>query len=834
MGGCCPGKEAAEADNKKFSESEFKGPVENRRCTDIFCCLLYIVHIVVFIGVAGLAFGTGNPDRLIQGQDWRGNFCGMDNTDVIDGGVDMTNFKMQAYAMNATKMFEEMVTNLGVFDNACELKGQNGWPNTTCGSTTFDPEAAQKKADEWREAAGDPVKLYNKLTGGNSGGLVAQLQEWFTPICVSECPSECTCGTADECTDASVNASSCTEFVWEGPKNIWQQPSYTILTSNVVLDSPPLKGTFSTYRMPKSKCPYDDPTKCVAVPGVSFASMYDKYCVPKAAGAASEAVASATGATADAAAAVIPDEFSESIGDGWGTMIGDLQKVWETFIIVGLISFIISMCFLFLLRFILAPLVYLSCMLGPTTFLLTGLFLVIKAAQCVGDNVTDAKAEANTFLDPKCDQGFEVADKELRDVMRYGGFGVMGVGALLFLIVLCLCHRIQLSIALCQVASKFVIANKSIVLLPAIQSVLALIWFAIFAITAVYQTSMIASGVNGYTDETTLAYTVTNLTVPASYTQSVSGSEESFEMQARVYEAYPTAFEKDKCWDTNLLVASLNNQYQYICRPPKYQIGVMNLPFWYLVFSFFWNNAMIIAFGQCTIAGAVGVWYFSEDEQRKSGNTGAIGKGFRNCWRYHLGSLAFGSLILAIIQTIKWWLRYVQKQAEKQGNFVLAKIACILSYYVACMERCVKFLNKNAYIQVALMGTNFCTSARRAFWLILRNIATIGILTWVGFIVKYLGLLLICGATGCLGYLILMAMHENDISSPIFPVFIFVCMGYVMASLTLNVYAMAVDSMLQCYVADEEMGGGEAKFTPPDLKGFVQKNKGEDKGRCCC
>ena len=40
-----------------------------------------------------------------------------------------------------------------------------------------------------------------------------------------------------------------------------------------------------------------------------------------------------------------------------------------------------------------------------------------------------------------------------------------------------------------------------------------------------------------------------------------------------------------------------------------------------------------------------------------------------------------------------------------------------------------RFINKNAYIQTAIFGTGFCTSAKEAFFLILRNAARIAAIT---------------------------------------------------------------------------------------------------------
>merc|ERR1719327_26038 len=100
---------------------------------------------------------------------------------------------------------------------------------------------------------------------------------------------------------------------------------------------------------------------------------------------------------------------------------------------------------------------------------------------------------------------------------------------------------------------------------------------------------------------------------------------------------------------------------------------------------------------------------------------------------------------------------YLSKQAKAQGNKVMEIICKIFAYCLWCFEKSVKFLNKNAYIQVALMGTNFCVSAKNAFFLILRNAVRFGVLGSLGFVVHFTGKLLITAATAILGFLILEA-----------------------------------------------------------------------------
>lgn len=86
--------------------------------------------------------------------------------------------------------------------------------------------------------------------------------------------------------------------------------------------------------------------------------------------------------------------------------------------------------------------------------------------------------------------------------------------------------------------------------------------------------------------------------------------------------------------------------------------------------------------------------------------------------RYHLGSLAFGSLILAIVQFIEIALELVKKQAEANGagnnkcfEYAINCLRCCMQ----CVERIVQFINKTAYIQIALRGKNFCTAAKDGF-----------------------------------------------------------------------------------------------------------------------
>ena len=72
--------------------------------------------------------------------------------------------------------------------------------------------------------------------------------------------------------------------------------------------------------------------------------------------------------------------------------------------------------------------------------------------------------------------------------------------------------------------------------------------------------------------------------------------------------------------------------------------------------------------------------------------------------------------------------------------------------------------------------------------------------------------------TGVFAYFILVGLHPD--MTPVFPMFMFVVTGCVIANLFMNVFALAVDTSLQSFIAAEEMGGdqqGHCFTTDPEV-----------------
>ena len=59
-------------------DSYDQGPLEERGCTDIICCIVFVVFLCGFLGIAGFAFSKGNPKKVIAPYDPDHRACGLD------------------------------------------------------------------------------------------------------------------------------------------------------------------------------------------------------------------------------------------------------------------------------------------------------------------------------------------------------------------------------------------------------------------------------------------------------------------------------------------------------------------------------------------------------------------------------------------------------------------------------------------------------------------------------------------------------------------------------------------------------------------------------------
>ena len=243
----------------------------------------------------------------------------------------------------------------------------------------------------------------------------------------------------------------------------------------------------------------------------------------------------------------------------------------------------------------------------------------------------------------------------------------------------------------------------------------------------------------------------------------------------------------------------------------------------------FWIAELLAAIFHYALIVGVCTWYFTSTADSRG--RFSLLKGFWWSFRYNLGSLALGSFILALIWMVRIIFEYFQKKLERLGgdNSVTKCATCVIRCCLDCCHRFVKFLNKNAYIQVALTGKNFCSSAMDAFVLALKNSSSFIITNGIGYLIQLLGKLTITLGNVLITYVMLTQLdnYAGDIGSPYPPLVLILFMSYVLASIFMSIYSIVSISLLQCLYADVDLcnQSGEdiwaSKQRPIEMAGIV-------------
>jgi len=167
-------------------------------------------------------------------------------------------------------------------------------------------------------------------------------------------------------------------------------------------------------------------------------------------------------------------------------------------------------------------------------------------------------------------------------------------------------------------------------------------------------------------------------------------------------------------------VESLGQQIGDI--PPDTWLTIQDV---FIGFMLIWTSFFLAAIGTTTISGCV-VYFFYIDED----TSGFVNAQFADnqtdyvllgmLWyvlRYNLGSMALGSLVLAVVETLVWLLEFVSKQTEgkQESNVVLRVAMKCCKCCMFCFERCLKFVSSYAYVFVFMQNQGFCTSCFRTW-----------------------------------------------------------------------------------------------------------------------
>lgn len=375
--------------------------------------------------------------------------------------------------------------------------------------------------------------------------------------------------------------------------------------------------------------------------------------------------------------------------------------------------------------------------------------------------------------------------------------------AIILLLTICLCTRIRIAVALIEEASKAVSAFWSTLIWPifpfAFQLLVTVLWCAI----AVYlATSKQKTFVVNFADGNASNVTFNNFD-PC--------DENNFDPQG-----------------TSALC--MFNSYDL----PEYHTYMQFIN----LFCFLWVLNFIIGLNQVILAGVFATYFWTVD--KKDLPRFPLAKSLYTAVVYHTGSVAFGSLIIAIVQLIRVILEYIEVQLKGKENKVAKFILRCLKCVFWCLEKFLKFINKNAYIMIAIYGKSFCTSAKNAFFLLMRNIIRVAVVNKITDFLLFIGTAMVTTAVVVLSFFYFTFSAEYSftafIAAEYLPIpnvryywIIIFMIGFgtfVIGHIFFGVFNMAVDTLFLSFLEDLERHDGSPErpyYMNKDLMKIVGK-----------
>ncbi|XP_033869239.1 choline transporter-like protein 1 [Acipenser ruthenus] len=259
--------------------------------------------------------------------------------------------------------------------------------------------------------------------------------------------------------------------------------------------------------------------------------------------------------------------------------------------------------------------------------------------------------------------------------------------------------------------------------------------------------------------------------------------------------------------------------------------GPLQYMSWYHFVGLIWISEFILACQQMTVAGAVVTYYFTRD---KANLTLPILESVFRLLRYHIGTVAKGSFIITLVKIPRLILMYIHSQLKGKEN---ACARCILKTCICCLwclEKCLNYLNQNAYAATAINSTNFCTSARDAFVILVENALRVAAINTIGDFVLFLGKVLIVCTTGFAGVLALN--YQRDYTVWVLPLIIVGLFAFLVAHCFLSIFEIVVDVLFLCFAIDTKYNDGtpgKEYYMDKALMEFVENSRRsmQDKSR---
>jgi len=149
------------------------------------------------------------------------------------------------------------------------------------------------------------------------------------------------------------------------------------------------------------------------------------------------------------------------------------------------------------------------------------------------------------------------------------------------------------------------------------------------------------------------------------------------------------------------------------CEKPIYPFFVVML-----LFCCFWTQQVVTNIVHVTTAGTIGAWWFSPPLAEYNYNRGiccshssAVTGSLHRACTYSFGSICYGSLLIAILQTLE------QLARRARGNRRAILLSCLMECLLSCLRGWMEYFNSWAFVYIALYGYPYIEAGKNVMTL---------------------------------------------------------------------------------------------------------------------
>jgi hypothetical protein len=214
----------------------------------------------------------------------------------------------------------------------------------------------------------------------------------------------------------------------------------------------------------------------------------------------------------------------------------------------------------------------------------------------------------------------------------------------------------------------------------------------------------------------------------------------------------------------------------------------------FMIVSLYWTIVVLMNIGQSTVAGSIATWCFNKVKGQGCCSATVTSSLYRSCTT-SFGSICLGSLLNAIMITLRVLLNWAQQRARENDENGSALLYCIIKCIVDCLGDMLEYFNQWAYTFVGIYGLSYVESGRSVLELFQsRGFTAILSSNLSAYVLSIISLMSAMSS----GIISILFTAKSDLD-PVLGFWFSFVIGLTISSIMMNTVSAAAKSVIVCY-----------------------------------